>query len=728
MKILTSPASWLQTLTPPALVLAALIGTSRLPVFHDTEGFLTVDFCLLLSLATALLLAGMNWRSPMRTAAIWFALFIFGQGLVLQLIDAGTAIHYQHSHLVHGINTTREAILVSLLVLQSLAVIVGMSGKVSHVTAWISTHLGKSRAVIIFLLVLFLSVFPSRELHHYAYELVITGFIVAVQLACLLLGLMAIPADTAERWNTRLNNFIGGTGEARSIDRLAFMCALWTSCIAIALAVLSYERHPHIADEVAYIFQANYFAQGLLGTPPPPVPEAVESYLIDCDSGPCFSPVPPGWPAVLALGALAGADWLVNPLLSGINILLLFMLLQRLYDRYTARLGVLLAAASPWYLLMSMNFMTHTFSLTCTLVAALSVLQMRHRQNSLWGIPGGIAIGLLSLTRPLEGVMVALVLGLAALFGPGRRIRLAPVFVLGLASMITGSAVLPYNKALTGDPLTFPIMAYADKALGPGVNSLGFGPDKGITWGGLDPFPGHGLPDVLVNAGLNLSAMNIEMFGWSIGSLLPILLFLALRSTRRIAPADGWMLFSILVIFAFQSLYWFSGGPDFAARYYYLIVIPLVALTVQALKGLGQTVACGATSPSRVPATILIGVMILSTGALANFLPWRAIDKYHHYRDMRPDIRNLVSDQAAGADLLLIKGEDHPDQNSAIVYTSIDPYGDGPIIALDKNPEVRRQLLNAYPDRSVWLIDGPSLTGSGYRVTAGPVNAAELIN
>ena len=306
--------------------------------------------------------------------------------------------------------------------------------------------------------------------------------------------------------------------------------------------------------------------------------------------------------------------------------------------------------------------------------------------------------------------MVASVLGLAALFIRGRHVRLAPVVVLGLSSMVIGSAVLPYNKALTGDPFTFPIMAYADKALGAGVNSLGFGPDKGITWGGLDPFPGHGLPDVLVNAGLNLSAMNIEMFGWSIGSLLPILVFLALRTTRRLTTADRWLLFFAFVIFCFQSLYWFSGGPDFAARYYYLIVIPLIALTVQALKALGQTLARQATSPSRIPATVLVGVMVLNTGALANFLPWRAIDKYHHYRDMRPDIRLLLSEKATGADLLLIRGEDHPDLNSAIVYTSIDPYGGGPVIALDKNADVRRQLLDAYPDRSVWLIDGPSRT------------------
>jgi hypothetical protein len=377
---------------------------------------------------------------------------------------------------------------------------------------------------------------------------------------------------------------------------------------------------------------------------------------------------------------------------------------------------------------MSMNFMTHTFSLTCALAAALSVAQMHRQHNSLWGIPGGLAIGMLSLTRPLEGLMVATVLGLAALFISGRHVRLAPVLVLGLMSMLVGSLVLPYNKAMTGDALTFPIMAYADKALGPGVNSLGFGPDKGVHWGGLDPFPGHGLPDVLVNAGLNLSAMNIELFGWSIGSLLPVMLFLAMRPARRIGTIDRWMLFSLVVIFAYQSLYWFSGGPDFGARYYYLAVIPLLALTVQALGRISQVSLLDSAQPSRVSAPVLIAVLVLSAGALSSFLPWRAIDKYHHYRGMRADIRNLIQDNNLGTDLLLISGKDHPDFNSAIVYTAIDPYGDRPVIALDKNMEVRRKLLANYPDRNVWLIDGPTLTGTGYRVTAGPVKATELMH
>ena len=35
------------------------------------------------------------------------------------------------------------------------------------------------------------------------------------------------------------------------------------------------------------------------------------------------------------------------------------------------------------------------------------------------------------------------------------------------------------------------------------------------------------------------------------------------------------------------------------------------------------------------------------------------------------------------------------------------------------------RLLDAYPDRPVWILDGPSLTGGAYRIAAGPLSAAE---
>ena len=711
------------------LGLGGLVVAFWLPAFRDVEGFLNPAVCLLFSLAAAAFLLAAAWRTPLRRAAAWLALVIAGQGLALQLIDAGTTVRYQHYHPFRGAWSIPDMTALALLALQGLLAIAAIQSRIGTVSSWIRTHLGISGALLISGAMIVLGTFPSRELPLFTTELVFSGLIVLIQFTCLLLGLMSIPGQVLTQWGNRLDRFLAAPpgGASVTIDRVAIISAAWVICIAILLVTFSYDRHPHVPDEFAYIFHANYFSEGRLSTPAPPVREAVEAYLMDCNDNRCISPVPPGWPAILALGSAAGVPWLVNPVLGGINVILLFLLLSRLYDRGTARLGVLLVAASPWYLFMSMNYMTHTFSLTCALVAALSVVQMHRQQHSLWGIPGGVAIGLLGLTRPLEGLMVASVLGLATLCIHGRHFRLGPAVVLAGTSIATGSLTLVYNYFITGSPLHFPIMAYADRVLGPGVNALGFGPEKGIHWGGLDPFPGHGFGDVVVNAILNLNAMNIELLGWSVGSLLPLAVMVGARAGRWITTADRWMLLFILVIFGFQSLYWFSGGPDFGARYYYLAVIPLIALTTQAIQNLGATFTFGTLTVPQSRAAVISGAVVLSIASLTNFTPWRAIDKYHHYRGMRPDIGILLASGDFSNGLLLLSGKAHPDLNSALVYSAIDPYSDNPVIAWDRSDEIRQRLLEAYPGRKVWLIEGPSRTGAGYRVVAGPVEASELV-
>jgi hypothetical protein len=111
-----------------------------------------------------------------------------------------------------------------------------------------------------------------------------------------------------------------------------------------------------------------------------------------------------------------------------------------------------------------------------------------------------------------------------------------------------------------------------------------------------------------------------------------------------------------------------------------------------------------------------------------NFIPWRAIDKYHNFRGMRPDIRYLSEENRFGRSLVLVQGNKHPDYDSAMIYNPLDLHTDAPIYAWDRDAAVREKLLSAYPDRPVWIVRSPSLTGAGYQLAAGPLTAAELIS
>jgi hypothetical protein len=186
------------------------------------------------------------------------------------------------------------------------------------------------------------------------------------------------------------------------------------------------------------------------------------------------------------------------------------------------------------------------------------------------------------------------------------------------------------------------------------------------------------------------------------------------------------MLAVIFVILGSYGLYWFNGGPDFGARYWYLMLIPLVALSVrgiQFLERMFQSEPAGSTNKGTL---VMVAVLSMCILTLANYFPWRAIDKYHHYLGMRPDIRDLAKEHDFGKSLVLIRGNSHPDYASAWAYNPLNPHADVPIYAWDKNPELRAQLLKAYPDRPVWIVNGPSITHGAFKIFKGPLSASEM--
>jgi hypothetical protein len=564
----------------------------------------------------------------------------------------------------------------------------------------------------------------SKSVSDYAGELLLASLVQLVHLGNVLLVARSLTERHLGTIGGLTARWLGAPGDEQSDegrDRFAWIPALWVTAVAALLVVGSYQRHPHVPDEVVYLLQANYFANGRLTLPLPPVPAAFNVDLMMYEAARWYSPVPPAWPAILAIGALVGLPWLVNPVLGGVNVLLAYRLLLGLYPRRTARLAVLLFAASPWNLFMAMNYMTHTAALTCALAAAVAVARLRRDPRIRWAVLGGVFLGLVGLIRPLEGVVMAALLGLWSLGARGRRIRLAPSAALTLAAVATATIVLPYNRHLTGSARVFPINAYLDATYGPGRNDLGFGSNRGFGWPGLDPLPGHGAPDVAINANLNLFQINIELLGWATGSLLVLLLWLALS---RKSGADRLMAVSIVAVAGIHSFYYFSGGPDFGARYWYLVIIPCVALAARGIEELERRAESGAPGGGR---RVLAASAALTAGALLVFVPWRAMDKYHHYRGMRPDIRELPFRYPLGNALVLIKGKRHPDYASAMVYNPVDFRRALPIYAWDRGGDLRRRLVGAYPGRTYWIVDGPTLTGRGYEVVAGPLSGAELL-
>ena len=370
---------------------------------------------------------------------------------------------------------------------------------------------------------------------------------------------------------------------------------------------------------------------------------------------------------------------------------------------------------------MSMNFMSHTFTLTCALAAALCIVKARKSGSAIWGGLGGVATGLVSLIRPLDGLIVAVSLGLVTLGINGRRLKISAIAAFVVSTIIIGATILAYNKQITGDPTTFPLTAYYEQYYGHKSNALGFGPERGLGWA-IDPFPGHSPLEALINANLNTFAINIELFGWSTGSLFFIILFIF---SGRMKRSEYFLLAFIMVVVVAYSLHWYSGGPDFGARYWYLILIPLVMLTVKSVQFFDDYSFHNSIRSCNLYTSAMIVVMTLCVISFINFFPWRAIDKYHHYRGRRPDIAYLAKKYSFGRSLVLVQG-DSADYLSAWIYNPLHPFADAPIYAWDQNLEIRARVLEAYPDRPVWIVKGTSITHGPFQVIDGPLSISQV--
>ena len=656
-------------------------------------------------------------------ALVWLAVFGTGYLASLLLIHAGHLVGYQHYLPLSQLLAERPLPLAGFAA-QALAVLWGMV-RSRHVVGRMLHQLGPRSLVLAAVVWVLTSATLSREPSRYAGELVFASLVQLVQLGNILLIAGTLSDTWLDAAGSRLDRFLGPPGydapQPGGPDRLAWGLALGVTLLAAGLALFVYQRHPHVPDEVVYLIHARYFAAGRLTMPLPPVADAFNLDLMMFQPARWFSPVPPGWPAILAVGAFFGVPWLINPLLGGINILLAYCFLREVYPRRTARIAVVLLAASPWHLFMAMNFMTHTATLTCALAAALAVARLRRDPRIRWALVGGGFLGMVGLIRPLDGLTAAGLLGLWSLRARGRRIRLAPSAVLTAATLLVSCVVLPYNRALTGSARAVPLMQYTDLTYGPGTNALGFGANRGLGWPGVDPFPGHGPIDVAVNANLNLFQTNVELLGWAIGSLLVLTLFLLAGHLRR---TDWQMLAVIAMVIGLHSLYWFSGGPDFGARYWWLILFPCIALTtrgIERLEGLAERAQRGAGRRVLTGAAVLVGATVLL------FVPWRAADKYYHYRGMRPEARRLPARLHLGNAIVLVRGNRFPDYASAAAYNPIDSAAVQTRFAWDRGAGVRRQLVRAYPGRAFWILDGPTLTGDGYRMIAGPLTGSELL-
>lgn len=466
---------------------------------------------------------------------------------------------------------------------------------------------------------------------------------------------------------------------------------------ALALSWFAFEHMPRVEDEFAYLFQARTFAGGALTLPAPPIAAqpGLEYYLIEVRDGRWFSSTLPGWPAVLALGVLAGVPWLLNPLLAGVSVFLAYDITRRRAGTDAGDLVALMMGTSPWLLAAAASLMPHTLTLALILFAWWSILRAEDtgRKVGRAMFAAGLAMGLVFASRPMDGLVIGALTGLWVLTGKTRARLNALQYSAG--AVVVAMLLLAYNAHITGNPLLLPLSDYLNRHWGAGANAYGFGPDIGPPggWRSLDLSIGHSPLEAVLNTINSIASLQFDMLGWPIGSLALIFAWFIWQKKRGFDLA---MALVAAVVIAVMALYWFADTYYMGPRYWFIAAFPFIYLSARGCEALRRRFA-GPEDDGFVRLDAAIAMCCIF--GLLVFTPWRGVSKYHEYNKFYSLFRTETAKGTFGSDVVIFT--EIGDEGSALMLNNLEFSGDGPVFIKDTGTLDMKAIEEAFPGRRI---------------------------
>jgi hypothetical protein len=417
----------------------------------------------------------------------------------------------------------------------------------------------------------------------------------------------------------------------------AIGAAIFATCGAAALAWYCFSGMPFTSDEMAQQWHARVLLSGRLSAIPEAHPEFFNTAPVFDRGGRWFSQYPIGGPAFIALGLAVNAAWLVNPVLIGVATWQLYRFLRLAQGELTARVVTLVFVTSPMVLIMAASQMNHVSALAFTLMALASLAAWDSadaRQASRHGLAIGVAIGVVTLVRPLDGALVAAVIGVFQVIRVWRDRARAASLVVEVAALAVLVAVLLWaNARTTGHPFLF-----GYEALNGPEHAMGFHVDPN----GVMHTPRRGL----ALASGYLMRLDRYLFEWP----LPAMLFVvaALLTLKRPTRWDALLAALSFVFLLGYGAYWFDGF--FAGPRFLFTALPAFVYFAAIAPGVVAGSAIGRFGAVRRVALLLVPICV--------FLAWlgptgvnSARARIASYNDQRTKLKTDIDAQAARANV-----------------------------------------------------------------------------
>jgi hypothetical protein len=490
----------------------------------------------------------------------------------------------------------------------------------------------------------------------------------------------------------------------RLFDAGALVAGLIAVLVALHISGLL-QQIPHVQDSVSNLWEAKILAMGRIWVPTPHSPQFFAEEYVAMYHGHWLSIYLPGWPFLLAIGVVLHVPWLINPLLAGVNLVLIYLIGREVYGRRIALLATILVLASPFYIVLAGEYMAHTATLLYLDGFAFCVfLWLREPSDQRWKPPepillaaAGLLIGVAFITRQIDAVAWGLPFFVFVLLQRFRlqTVRIGLWAVLGFAIPLVILGLYSWNA--TGSPLHTPY------SLGPIFNQYGFGPRIG-------PF-GHTVGNGLWNTSLNLEMLSADLFGW------PFFVTLAFACIPFLAGnANRWdCLFgaTALTVVAAYVGYW-GSGVMYGPRYYYVLITPVALLTARGFEELYRLplrLGLGA-SPDRLAA------LLLPTLLLALLFPYNLeaywpsqLPLYHGYNFTSAGSLDAVKNAHVHHALVFVVSNP-PTQwwSYGAVFPANSPLLDGDVIYARDLGAQNKVLATDFPGRATYRLNGTILT------------------
>lgn len=554
--------------------------------------------------------------------------------------------------------------------------------------------------IITFLAMLCWMLLSLLMVSNFALERFVLPFCMLFSLILTLLWLKLDQSKVREKWQQLTNYW----QYPRSLLVVLAYTLVW---ILVPVAVKGEFPKPSVHDEFSYLLGADTFVHGRLTNPPPLNWEHFESFHITVH--PTYqTKYQPGMSLVLAFGI-----WLCNEPYVGVILSLLaascsitWMLKQWLPTRWALAMSLL--AVTMMLIMWGQNYFVAGPLSTLAGAIQLSLIKRWSQLRSsfpTWsdGTWWGVSLLLLAWTRPFEGLIFSLLMGLGILVvvaWQGKLIVWLLRILPGLLFFLVPATWLQteYNRALTGSATTFPYF----------VHDRQYFISPPFLFQSLYPEPEYRHQEIrqfhqemadfyhVLHSPDHLVEVICFRFGqaWkSFGMLLWLIPFLVLPEVFRHSAMRWLFLLWFIFLGIIQVVTWFLAhyaAPGWLA-WFLVIVYSIRWVRMYRWKGkpLGRYLICFCVMNT-------CWFLCMLHLVLPAYFPagWNA---------QKQKITNLLLTQGGKHLVFMEYGPNH-NTGEEWVYNGADLQSQPILWARSMNAEANHQLIKNYPGRQVWLI------------------------